>query len=390
MKLCDLAARRDNNLNLIRAIAAIAVLVSHAYPIALGAGTPEPLSASTGRSLGGLSVYVFFVISGFLITQSFDRASSWQSFLVARVLRLMPGLVVNLLLVGLIVGPLVTTVSLNAYLKDPTLLRFIFGNASLLFMQYQLPGVFEDLPYTAIVGSIWTLFYEVLCYVGVFVLGLLGLIRRPRMLSKILLVGFGAIFLGDLFFEDLPWRLEHIQNLTTPFIFGMLAYLWRQHLLLVWWLLPLMAMLPVITFGTAVYHLALCLALSYWTLWLGFVPGGAIRRFNDLGDYSYGIYVYAFPVQGLAVYLIGPQSAIENIIYSLPVTILLGVLSWYIVEKPAMAQKNRLAQWITPRAVQVQGKKRSWAFQSYATIELSYPHFVRAFGQAQDVNNLVH
>lgn len=359
MRLSVVASGRDNNLNLIRAIAATAVLVSHAYPIALGLGTPEPLKALTGHSLGGLSVYVFFVISGFLITQSFDRASSWQSFAAARVLRLMPGLIVSLILVGLVVGPLITTWALGAYLSDPTLARFLLGNTSLVFMQYELPGVFEDLPYPAIVGSIWTLFYEVLCYGGVFVLGLLGLVRRPAVASAVLLAVLGLIYLGDLLFGDLPRRLENTQNLTAPFIFGMLAYFWRAKLPMVWWLLPVLLVLPVVAFGTAAYHLSLCLALSYWTLWLGYVPGGVIRRFNELGDYSYGIYVYAFPVQGLAVYLMGPQSPVMNMLYSLPPTIALGVLSWLLVEKPAMAQKARVVRWITPKAAKAAAKQPS-------------------------------
>lgn len=350
MKLSTLSTGRDNNLNLIRAVAATLVLVSHAYPIALGAGTSEPLSAKMDRSLGSLSVYVFFVISGFLITQSFDRASSWQSFLVARILRLMPGLIVSLLIVGLLVGPLVTTLPIGAYLTDSTLVRFLLGNTSLVFMQYELPGVFEDQPYTAIVGSIWTLFYEVFCYGGVFVLGIMGLIRYPHVATAILLAVLGVIYLGDLLFDRLPTRAEHIQNLTAPFIMGMLAYFQRDRLPLLWWMLPVLAALPVLTFGTAAYHLALCLALGYWTLWLAYVPGGAIRRFNALGDYSYGIYIYAFPIQGLAVYVMGPQSAVENILYSLPPTILLGVLSWYLVEKPAMDRKRHIVGWMTPKA----------------------------------------
>jgi len=85
--LGEKASGRDNNLNLIRAIAATAVLVSHAFPITLGPTASEPLVASTGHSLGGLSVYAFFAISGFLISMSFERTSSWLSFLTARFLR---------------------------------------------------------------------------------------------------------------------------------------------------------------------------------------------------------------------------------------------------------------------------------------------------------------
>jgi len=350
MYLNELCLGKDNNLNLVRVIAASAVLVSHAYPISLGPGTPEPLSYSTNISLGALSVYVFFFISGFLITQSFDRSSSWRSFFVARALRLMPGLIVSLILVGLVVGPLITTWSLGSYFTDPKLLRFMIGNASLIFMQYELPGVFEDLPYHAIVGSIWTLFYEAFCYAGVFILGISGLIHRPVSTTIILASVLTAGFMCDLLDNEMPWRLGYIQTLTVPFILGMLAYLWRSYVFMVWWLLPLALILPVVAFHTASYHLAVCLSLSYWTLWFGYIPKGTIRHFNKIGDYSYGIYVYAFPVQGLAVNFMGPQSPIQNILYSLPPTVLLGVLSWHLVEKPAMAQKNRIVNLITPTA----------------------------------------
>lgn len=347
MMLGERSTSRDNNLNLIRAIAATAVLVSHAYPIALGPGTPEPLRATVGYSLGSLSVLVFFAISGFLIAQSFLRTSSWQSFAAARVLRLMPGLIVSLILVGLVVGPLITAVPLGQYFTDSTLFRFLFGNASLVFMQYTLPGVFETTPYPAIVGSIWTLFYEVVCYGGVFVLGLLGLLNRRWIATTILTSMLAVIYLADLAQLDLYFRLENLKYLAPPFIFGMLACLWRDRLPLAWWLLPLTAILPVLAHGTAAYALSLCLALTYWTLWLGFVPGGAIRIFNRLGDYSYGIYVYAFPVQGLAVYLMGDQSPALNMLYALPPTVLLGVLSWHLIEKPAMAHKAQMVGLIT-------------------------------------------
>ncbi len=82
--LKDVCEGRDNNLNLIRMIAAVGVLVSHAWPLSLGPGTPEPLSAAVGQSLGSLSVLVFFVISGFLIPRSFERQPTLANWLRAR------------------------------------------------------------------------------------------------------------------------------------------------------------------------------------------------------------------------------------------------------------------------------------------------------------------
>jgi len=176
--LSDRSGGRDNNLNLIRAIAATMVLVSHAYPIALGPDAIQPLKLLTGQSLGSLSVYVFFAISGFLITMSFERSSSYRSFLTARFLRLLPGLVVSLALVAFVMGPLVTELPLMAYLTHPETWTFMLRNILLALPQYTLPGTFEDLPYPSVEGSIWTLIYEVICYMGVFACGVVGILQR--------------------------------------------------------------------------------------------------------------------------------------------------------------------------------------------------------------------
>ena len=156
--LSDVAAARDNNLNLIRVIAAAAVLVSHAFPMALGNGAPEPLEHLTGYSLGGLAVLVFFVISGVLITGSYENSNSRTRFVVARALRLVPGLFVCMVLSAFLLGPLVTQLSISTYLTiyDPYI--FVANNTLLFQPIFQLPGVFTDNPLrNAAAGSIWTL-----------------------------------------------------------------------------------------------------------------------------------------------------------------------------------------------------------------------------------------
>ena len=132
LRIDQLASGRDNNLNLIRMVAAAAVLVSHAWPIALGAGTPEPLSQLTGHSLGSLAVYVFFAVSGFLIMASFDRTRDPVAFLAARTLRLFPALFVSLLLVAFVLGPVVTTLPVAEYLAHPQTLAFVPRNMALV------------------------------------------------------------------------------------------------------------------------------------------------------------------------------------------------------------------------------------------------------------------
>ncbi|MBU2360305.1 MAG: hypothetical protein KKB02_15485, partial [Alphaproteobacteria bacterium] len=91
--------------------------------------------------------------------------------------------------------------------------------------------------------------------------------------------------------------------------------------------------------NTFAYPAAIALAIGYATFWLAYVPGGVIRAYNHLGDYSYGIYIYAFPLQGAAVWAFGPQTPFENILYALPPTLLLSILSWHLIESPAMEGK---------------------------------------------------
>ncbi|WP_170336040.1 acyltransferase family protein [Ruegeria arenilitoris] len=338
-KLSEICRGRDNNLNLIRAVAATAVLVSHAWPITQGPAVAEPLYNIFGRSLGTLAVYVFFGISGFLITASFQRSSSRISFVLARVLRLFPALAVNLLLVAFLLGPLVTTLSFRDYMSGGAPLSFVLHDLALFPLIYTLPGVFTDQPVEAVVGSIWTLRHEVLCYLGVFLAGLIGFWTTPfraALALAIYVVGWLALALLP---SELPGLVTAFHRLSVPFAIGIAFWIWRDRIILSFWPLIPLAALAWITKDTVLATPSFILTLVWATFWLAYIPGGAIRKFNNLGDYSYGIYVYAFPIQGLAVYLFGPQSPLENILFSLPPTLALSILSWQWIEAPSMAAK---------------------------------------------------
>lgn len=340
-RLGALSSGRDNNLNLIRMLAAFAVLVSHAWPIDLGLGTPEPLKALVGQSLGTLAVYIFFVISGFLITASFERSRSTARFVTARALRLFPGLFVSLTLVAFCMGPLVTTLPVPAYLTDTGTWAFMLRNMSLFSPQYTLPGVFETNPFPAVEGSIWTLIHEVLCYVMVLLAGLAGLLgsqRRMMVFLALYAAGWALTQLGPIPF---PERALTLQTLSLPFVLGMMGWIWRDRIVLsVWGMLALM----LVWFGlrqTGLAFPALVVFIAYATAWLAFVPGGLLRYYNRLGDYSYGIYIYAFPLQGLVVWLFGSLGpGLHILVVTFPV-IIVSVASWHLVEEPALRLLRR-------------------------------------------------
>ena len=334
--LGDLAAGRDNNFNLIRFLAATAVLVSHAWPISLGPGVTEPMKLATGHTLGSLAVYLFFAVSGFFIAGSYLRSNSARVFTMARVLRLFPGLAVSLLLVALVMGPLVTDLPVMTYLTHPEVASFLVRNIMLFSPQYTLPGVFESLPYPTVEGSIWTLIHEVICYMLVFVTGVLGILQRRAWATAALGAYALAWMAPGVLGIELHPRVALTHGLSLPFMIGVAFRIWQDHIRLSLWAAVALIVAAAFARGTPVAFPLLALALSYATFWCAYVPGGALRAFNRLGDYSYGIYIYAFPLQGLVIWAWGSMGPALNIALSLPLTVFCAVLSWHFIERPAL------------------------------------------------------
>lgn len=340
MILEDVSKGRDNNLNLLRMLAATGVLVSHAWPIALGPGTIEPLFLATGHSLGSICVQIFFAISGFLITASYLRSSTLTRFTLARVLRLFPALVVSLLFVALLIGPMVTSMPIAEYLLAFETWSFIVQNIGLVKLQFELPGVFTDNPYPKVEGSIWTLVHEVGCYVCVFLAGVFGILKHRALASLFLVAGLAGwlfVFYASL---PLPGKIEAFLKLALPFAMGTAAWFWRDRIKLS----PIVAIglfalwyAIFASIGTSpITDVMFTAALTYSVFWFGYVPTGVLRSYNNVGDYSYGMYVYAFPLQGLAIWIWGQHTPVLNIALSFPLTLACAILSWHLVEKPSL------------------------------------------------------
>lgn len=345
--LAQYAVGRDNNFNLIRFVAATLVLWSHSFPLS-GRGDDEPLLHAVGMSWGTAAVDVFFVTSGFLIARSFFERRSLIGFFWARILRIYPGLVVAVLFSALVVGAIFTTHGLAAYLTAPETRAYILANSYLLSgIHYALPGVFTDNPYPdAVNGSLWTLPYEVKLYIRLALAGLiLAALQRylgRSLLGPIFLLGALVAMALNLGYQLQGETSEHLVRFSAFFFAGTAFYLYRDRVVLSSPLfVALAAALILSALERDLFVIVYSLSLPYLILYLAYVPSGLVRDFNRLGDYSYGIYIYAFPVQQ-SVASMAPQMpvyALSGIAFA--ITLVLASLSWHIVEKRCLGMKDR-------------------------------------------------
>lgn len=338
-RIADRVVGRDNNFNLLRMMAATGVLVSHAYPVSRGPDTEQLLEYwLKGVTLGDACVLVFFVISGFFIARSFDQKQDLRAFLWARVLRIFPALAIVLVLSVLVTGLWLTATPGPQFWQAGA--EYVLRNVTLISPQRDLPGVFEGNPFGPVVNSsLWTLYYEVMCYLWVVCVGLVGWLAGPRIFVLVLAVFVTAF--GAKVALDLAPRLETGLYLGLPFVIGMTFYVWRA-------VIPLSGFLAVgligaaaVLWSTPLFSLMMILALCYTVFVLGYARIPSLLRYNRVGDYSYGTYIYAFPIQQTVVWM-GVTSPVLNIVLAAPVTLLCAILSWRLVEAPALRLRHRI------------------------------------------------
>ena len=349
LTLADRARGRDNNFNLVRLCAAALVLVSHSWPLTATPG--EPLEGFAGFSLGHMGVDIFFVVSGFLVTGSLLARPSLRAFARARALRIFPALVLSAFGTAFIVGALVTELPLADYLRHTGTWRYAFQNSITWPMGvcWWLPGVFAHQPGgPAVNGALWSLPWELTMYVLLAVLGAVLLRgRTPRAwFGATVLAIAGTATLGHGLNEamGLTHRFELVQGLRLVALFFTAGALQvhRDRIPLGWpWFAAALVALPGVLWLRGGAQALYPLLLSYTMLWLALVPGGFVRRYNRLGDYSYGLYLWQFPLQQCAVQLWPGLTPLELTLLALPAALVLAVISWHAVESRALALKER-------------------------------------------------
>lgn len=323
----------------MRLVLALSVICWHSLLISYG--TDEGPWKPVLGPLALLIVPMFFSLSGFLVAGSLERSQTLFGFLGLRVMRIMPALSVEVLLSALILGPLLTTYSLSAYFADADLHRYMLNIVG--HIHYYLPGVFQDNPSKQVNGQLWTVPYELVCYILLSLLAVFGIVRRRHLFLGFLVIYYAAQVANTLLRPSTGFQGAGGSSIVMAFIAGILLYQYRDKV--VWSKLlftacfVLAVALPILVPKGMRFA---AIPIAYLTVYLGLLNPSRNKLLLS-GDYSYGLFLYGFPVQQ-AVYSLGPafQNWYMNILISVPMTAFIAVLSWHCIEKPVLGQRDKL------------------------------------------------
>ena len=360
-QLCD---TRRNNFDFLRFFLASLVIFSHSYVLLSpngNASEPGARLTSMKMDFGSLAVACFFAISGFLITQSWHKTPRVKEYLMKRVLRIYPGWIAALLFGVFIAAPL---------LRPHHGLELGIGTlnylSQLVFFHIGIApnGWDKSLPHVSCINSsTWTLPFEVLCYLLVILLGRLNLFHKRVLIllpTLALLIycalpahthfsSFGPLG-PSINWMQLPYfgNLRTLPILTVYFLSGALFYLYRDRIPQS----PFLLAGSLLLMGLSMFDLPLASVFFvvlptfgfYILFYLAFLPLGSLHAFARHGDLSYGIYLYAFPLQRLLIAEQFRGYHLTPLVLFLAAWVLAcgaAALSWRLVERPFLKLKPR-------------------------------------------------
>ena len=350
-----------NAFDALRLMAALAVLYSHSYAL-FGLPLPSPV---VGQSFGSLAVYIFFSVSGYLVCSSWERDSDFVRFWIRRSARILPGLFGAVVFTTFVIGPLMTSLPWSVYFMDYGTWAYFLSNITMVVGRFGLPGVFENNPFAnAANASLWTLRYEVLMY---FSLSATGLLANKLNTKKIYTIGLLLLISGWIanqyidhtniiftIFQKLNFYFEKIfapiglsfdwnetLNLGIFFFTGSVLYIHRHklkfNLAIALVILAICGLIKEKNWA----NILLWISIPYFSIAFSEKAPEFIKKLCK-NDYSYGVYIYAFPIQQVIswYFLKNNLPWIGSLLASVILTYLFSKISWTFIEHPSLQWKS--------------------------------------------------
>ena len=336
---------RGNAFNLLRILAASAVIFSHHFHI-IGVRPPAWLHSDM---VGGVAVMTFFTVSGYLVTLSWLRDPHAPSFVVKRLLRLWPGMLVAVLADMLLFGPVFTSLPVMEFWASPYTQEH-WRNLLLVKAYTDMPGVFSNNPLAGLMnGPLWTIPMEAMCYAVLTGVGLLGILRW-RWLASVAAVGYLLFFMG-FHNADFTGTMEHWFEYPAYFAFGSLIALHRDAFMRhgIWVIAALVPVAAVLFWGVRWQHTAGLLLLPPLLIRLGVCRAPWLASLQRKGDPSYGIYLLGCPIAQAVKAAWPDMGFLPSLLLAWAVAVAAGLASWHAVESPALGLKRRWT-WVGRRS----------------------------------------
>jgi peptidoglycan/LPS O-acetylase OafA/YrhL len=325
---------RLRNFDAIRIAAAVSVILTHALAIA-DPGHKAAAHALLG-SAGVYGVFVFLIVSGYLVTDSFYKASSVQHYLWKRFLRIYPGLASSAILTTFVIAPFYLTVPANVGAQVDYVLSLLSG---------QLPWFISGVSFypdsnmgQVINGSVWTIRQEAACYIILAVLCLCGIRGYIPLLAATIAVSIPLAIYGWQPTSDFWLGLKVC---LPSFMGGVTMYFVTKRFAPSYKIAAVCAGALVLAVAAGFGVLAFPFLGAYLVIWLGLNQSIDLGKATRYGDLSYGTYLYGWPVEQVVRSVIGPDVTWWQIFFiSTPIALGCGWLSWHLVEKHAMRLKR--------------------------------------------------
>jgi peptidoglycan/LPS O-acetylase OafA/YrhL len=330
---------RASGFDYMRLVLAVVIVCFHSVVTSYGKEAQHVVNQSALGYVLRFLLPMFFCLSGFLVAGSLERSRGLFVFLGLRAFRIFPALAVDTIFCALVIGPLLTTLSWREYFAHPVFLQYLENILGVI--HYHLPGVFETSPFGEVNGQLWTVPFELECYIVLALLGLFSFHKYPRLFLATLVL---PMLVGEAWVLYKHSRPDTDRLLVMYFLAGVSLYLLRDRIRLNLGLFLLMFVASVLCLNIPEIGYLAPIPLVYITVYLGLTNPRKIGLLNQ-GDYSYGLFLYGFPIQQTVVALIPlGHHWWGNIVFSVPLAFLFAALSWHGVEKRVLARKGILNQ----------------------------------------------
>ena len=332
-----------NNFDFLRIVFALTVALSHLIELS-EQGILEPFKIYFNARL---SIDGFFIVSGFLIAKSYENSTSTKDYIIRRAKRIIPAYAV-VILASAFLFSFISVNSFNDYFSNTQFWNYLLANLSFQnYIEPCLPGVFESNKICAINGALWTIKIEEAFYLLVPIFYWLVRVKKLNYYLLIIIVYVLSVTYFSYFMSVNNYRIaKQLPGALAFFTTGIVFYKnfsfllkWKDYIIIPCLILFIVEqyvfhtqILKPIVFGFMVFFIAYSFKF--------------LNNFGKYGDFTYGIYIYHFPIIQLFVFLgfFNTYSIAISCLVVLMVTLLLAILSWYLLEMPYLSESRRSRQ----------------------------------------------